>query len=105
MSNLKHTPAPWRIERDGWNSCHIMKADTTIWIAETSLYYDSAEANARLISCAPEMLEVLINEYKNMCEYCGIEDCEVKDNDKRCGSKMKEVIEKATGLKIEEAIK
>jgi len=106
MSNLKHTPAPWRIERDGWNSCHIMKADTTIWIAETSLFYDSAEANARLISCAPEMLEVLINQYIEICrpckkcnpEYENCYSCEAQEESKI-------LIEKATGLKIEEVIK
>lgn len=56
MSNTKHTPGPWMVghfndvrTRDGYRS-----------LANVSSYFElPAEANARLIAAAPELLEAL----------------------------------------------
>ena len=71
---------------------------------EEILTEEEIQSNARLIAAAPEMLEVLIDEYKNMCNYCN-EGCVNKEKIWKCGVKIKDIIEKATGLKIEEVLK
>lgn len=60
----KHTPGPWEYERRGWEGQYIWGNDDRIpgpdkrrFIADVSLAYDGAEANARLIAAAPELLE------------------------------------------------
>lgn len=60
--NVKHTPGPWHVEL----KTHILDANRTL-IANVCDRYDgtnnnflsSAEANARLIAAAPELLEAL----------------------------------------------
>ena len=64
MSNIKHTPGPWTIEDNGWNGQFIYGDDDRVngkrrFIAEVDLNYDEAEANARLIAAAPDLLEAL----------------------------------------------
>jgi hypothetical protein len=63
----KNTPGPWTYERRGWEGQYIWGDDDRIpgpdkkrFIADVSLAYDGAEANARLIAAAPELLEALI---------------------------------------------
>ncbi len=54
----KHTPAPWKLE----GTTTICNADQTVGIAHISTYStepSEAEANARLIAAAPELLEAL----------------------------------------------
>jgi hypothetical protein len=58
------TPGPWLVERDGWNYQWIYGKDSRVpgesrYIAEVSLDYDGAEANAILIAAAPELLALL----------------------------------------------
>lgn len=57
-----------------------------------------------LIAAAPEMLDYLIAHYKVICLKCDEYSCM---HDKSCDAckKLKELIESATGLKIEEVIK
>ena len=56
---------------------------------------EESKANARLISCAPEMLEALIIQYEWLYSKAYYNTCE----------SIKSVIEKATGMKIEEVLK
>lgn len=71
MSNAKHTPGPWKTSRakrpsDGAYDYAIGAdfGDQTLAIAEAfgrvdDDIYPDAEANARLIAAAPDMLEVI----------------------------------------------
>ena len=85
---------------------------------------EESKANARLISCAPEMLNALIKSYK---ELSALWDCLYgqnmsvvgwhlngdrepldnffEDNCQNALEELKSVIEKATGMKIEEVLK
>lgn len=101
MSKLKHTPGPWAW-REGDRYIRIRDEESEkvgYWnesqkIAETYYVNNSEEtiSNNLLIAAAPEMLEALIKIYNNGningFEYVIIE----------------EVIERATGLKIEEVL-
>jgi hypothetical protein len=60
-SDAPHTPGPWIVERDGWNNQRIFGKDSRVlgesrFIAEVSLDYDGAEANALVIAAAPCLL-------------------------------------------------
>lgn len=101
MSKLKHTPGPWAWQ-EGDRYIRIRDEESEkvgYWnesqkIAETYYVNNSEEtiSNNLLIAAAPEMLEALIKIYNNGningFEYVIIE----------------EVIERATGLKIEEVL-
>ena len=55
----KHTPGPWTaIFQEDWRSTKVVTADGR-WIADVSMFGDSADANARLIAAAPELLEAV----------------------------------------------
>jgi hypothetical protein len=72
MSNAKHTPAPWKYDGDGFDSVAARhcgtdgytvfpvdeNGDVTGCICEIAdcIDDDEAEANARLIAAAPELL-------------------------------------------------
>lgn len=73
MTQFKHTPGPWRTdirkERDGdftpyfdvmssdQNMKHVCSCCNYGWLGDEGL--DTAEANAKLIAAAPELLEAL----------------------------------------------
>ncbi len=64
MSEIKHTPGPWTLESRGWDNQLVYGQDDRVpgdrrFIADVSLMFDGAEANARLIAAAPELLEAL----------------------------------------------
>lgn len=102
---LKHTPGPWRyeVEKKNSNEFNIIFNDcyfvATTWNGVEGL--QNSESNARLISVAPDMLEILIKQYKWLIAtqqiYNPVEMLFVI-------SEVREIIEKATGLKIEEII-
>ena len=55
------TPGPWVVEREGWRYQRIFGSDTRVpgnsrFIAEVSLDYDGAEANALMIAASPDLL-------------------------------------------------
>lgn len=100
MSNLKHTPGPWKIDEYGvLCSATPINGDFYPPIAIGSGYItasftgnketEMSRANTRLCVAAPEMLKVLIDTYED-----------IGDTD---GS-IAAVIEKATGMKIEEVL-
>ena len=102
---LKHTPGPWRAKRfsviksNGYKITQNRPAGAApeAWEEIDKTY----EANARLIAAAPEMLEALIEAYIHNNHWGSAnyhrfsEDLEFK---------MKNIIEKATGMSIEEVL-
>lgn len=100
MLNLKHSPGPWeatkghigskiadfvRTDKKFYDGMHIHNGEKVFGISTPE-----SEANARLIAAAPEMLETLIKLYKGDDMFKGT---------------LQNLIEKATGLPIEEIIK
>lgn len=57
MSEVKHTPGPWEVSK-GFHKNRIADSDDAA-IGYALGSNDEAEANARLIAAAPEMLEAL----------------------------------------------
>jgi hypothetical protein len=102
MTKLNHTLGPWEI----WKNLH---GNNTIISNEgyeegyiVIATHVNAE-NARLIAAAPEMLERLIFEYDSMCQGCQFKKtCKVICEHKKSTG---DIIEKATGLPIEEILK
>jgi hypothetical protein len=103
MSNLKHTPGKWvvffkhkyREWHVGIPSEHSFKFDlNSNGIPPNDLdKLEESEANARLIAAAPEMLKALINIYN----YSNNDS-----TDKYFLRETRDLIERATGMKIEE---
>ena len=99
MIKLKHTPGPWQYEitDETPNRLDII-IQASVGGKDIGWNYTipdgEGEANARLIAAAPEMLEALIDAY---LIFDGL-------NFEGVGN-IKESIEKATGLPIEEILK
>lgn len=55
--NTKHTPKPWKITGD--KLCVALKNNKYISIMLGEFTKEEAEANARLIAAAPELLDVV----------------------------------------------
>lgn len=56
----KHTPGPWmHTKRDSEDTVHTLLNETNPVAHVFSVYGTDREANARLIACAPELLEAL----------------------------------------------
>lgn len=77
MSAAKHTPGPWQTDRNNVHSAQIATIHQCVgndWIEVWSpkalgASEEMQEANARLISAAPELLEALRGIY---AAYCGV---------------------------------
>ena len=106
MSRLKHTPGPWK-----WEQTFKVETSLDIIIKNENdkgigwIYSSNPIENARLIVAAPEMLEALIHADEEICLCCKemnqrFEDCKI------CAERQSriDVIEKATGKKIEEVL-
>jgi len=110
---LKHTPA-WEVITDidqffcvrNKNGQTICECSWTGSMKNRYHYKEASKANAKLIASAPEMLNALIEilkKQKEKCPKCNMnctglkEICDVM--------KYKDIIEKATELKIEEILK
>ena len=94
MTNLKHTPGPWSESAIFWLLRYADKSDGTWYeeIRSDNKNLPCGRDDALLIAAAPEMLEALIMIYK------------VWHEDSILISSVKAIIEKATGLKIEEIL-
>jgi hypothetical protein len=93
MNKLKHTRGPWKkiynkANPEKYSDYHVISKHNIVAVGINS------ESDANLLSAAPEMLECLISLYKTLSSF--------GSNISKCGSK--EIIEKATGLKIEELL-
>jgi len=100
MNQLKHTPGPWKTYKTEEVETHLdIVIESELWTLGW-LYSESknAEANARLISCAPEMLEQLIDLYKMMGKLSP--DIATDTLYHNTGN----IIEKATGLTIDKVL-
>ena len=99
MSAAKHTPGPWLIEgrtiyslmHHGWNrGVEVLK--NRFWAScyhDRSVTDEEAEANARLIAAAPELLEAL---------QMFLDDYESSEGDAQsCARVARAAIAKATG--------
>jgi hypothetical protein len=99
---MKHTKGPWKINTIYTTFFQIDSENNDICCVDCDFNYmleieptQEQIANARLISCAPEMLEALIIQYEWLYSKAYYNTCE----------SIKSVIEKATGMKIEEVLK
>ena len=96
---LEHTPRPWFVLKDAfeWNICHKPKVlqgtPAGYPVARCPTSIKNAEANARLIAAAPEMLEALIKVYDNRGE---------EDKLYLQAERLRPIIEDATGKTWEE---
>jgi hypothetical protein len=96
MSKLQHTPGPWKYtisKNSGRHQISDAKCGGQV-CAIWSRGKDITEANARLITAAPEMLEALIEFLK----FNGAQNTEEYQ------LKVLKLIEKATGMSIEEVL-
>lgn len=94
-SKLKHTPGPWKYTVSKIHHRHQISDSNG---GQICLMWnrgkDITESNAHLIAAAPEMLEALIDVYRLYI-----------DRDICCDNEfIKSIIEKATGLSIEEVL-
>ncbi|MCP3679925.1 MAG: hypothetical protein GY782_06495 [Gammaproteobacteria bacterium] len=117
MSKLKHTKGPWTVQED-WGD-HYVVTEMGDYIAVASEIYPECsvsidEDDARLIAAAPEMLDALINIVKESKECCCDEMYKLRKlSDPNCAmcnsihsyDEIIALIEKATGLTIEEVLK
>ena len=64
-TKLKHTPAPWHVDHQvkrtaaGTQFIQVVDKDD-VEVSDIYLYKDTAEANARLIAAAPDLLDALM---------------------------------------------
>ena len=105
MKNLKHTPGPWKYEPGeeelGYKIRHFVAWGGTECDQTTVCETNYGEHDARLIAAAPEMLEALIYLLRVADPYRtgGMQ------HQRDAISMSIAAIEKATGMKIEEALK
>ena len=111
MTEARHTPGPWTVERRWSNGCEIIPRIRCApdedrgcgWIADVIgapyLDHKSTLPNARLIAAAPDLLEAL--------QQC-LTDIESQEyTHGRCfgaGNVARDAIEKATGVRPEEVV-
>lgn len=64
MSELTHTPGPWKLGINGPMDIECEKGEliATVWLSDVEL--DAAKANLALILAAPELLKALENLYR-----------------------------------------
>lgn len=104
---FKHVPEPW---------CYVLRGGTVASEPQETgfvvgprwmFYYRSLGLHpndARLISCAPEMLEALIDAYKRFIEYEIAQDDNAPLSHRAAMLNYKSIIERATGMTISEIL-
>ena len=53
---FKGTKGPWFVKTDGWKTRGLVSSEKH-WIADLTLFHDTAEANARAISQVPGLIK------------------------------------------------
>lgn len=99
MSETKFTKGPWRVGTPGPNGCYTIGTNLGIMTAQVAHSINiteqehEARANAHLISCAPEMYEMLEELSMQF-------DCEtVNEYEYKLIKSTKELLAKARGEK------
>ena len=103
---MNHTPGPWKVNKlvTGYYSINPVAGGVTIARCDTlDPFSEKQQANARLIAAAPEMLEALIEVYSAWRHTDNVTDPEAGGYE--ILNKIKGIIERVTGRKIEEVIK
>lgn len=103
MSAIKHTPGPWTLESRGWDNQLIYGQDERVpdgrrFIADVSLMFDGAEANARLIAAAPDLLEQLRVTVMYLQSACTVMGKESRQMALEIVDEARSAIAKATGV-------
>jgi len=105
MKGLKHTPGPWKVWGNGdlYLTISPDKASVSdichLHLPSHEKELEENYANGKLITAAPEMIEILIEIYK--AQY---DKGSSLANLNGVISNSKNIIEKATGLSIKEAV-
>ncbi len=92
---MEHTPGPWRVENREHALGELAIMSSNGWVACAATMNEglvNAEANARLIAAAPEMLEAL---WLITCAY-GASDGR-NGNSGECWDKARQALKKARG--------
>jgi hypothetical protein len=107
MNKTKHTPEPWSINANGNEITGFSKTGKTWVIARTTaakVGRDTADANARLIAAAPDLLaalEVMVERIKYYSSLPVEQRCSIEDWEYTLGSsdmyKARMAIHKAKG--------
>ncbi len=96
MSNLKHTPAPWTINK---NTIVLLSQGNTITVRGMALnmgsnHSEEINANQKLIAASPELLEAL----SGVIGFFNLDTYEVGTPEFDYCQHIKKVIKKATEL-------
>ena len=117
---FKHTKGPWKIHERAYVGRIHPEVDSTHSIAtvwrhkranKIKFYHTDEESNANaiLIAAAPEMLDMMVHQYrwvKALYDMYQIDERAFPDSDLITTVRnLRELIERATGLTIDEAIK
>lgn len=97
MKNTKHTPGPWTARDYGHENIIHIEHETGSAIAQIggpTTNMDLAEANARLIASAPELLEVLGDMLARFADH---EQYDETGEDTEAINAARAAIRKATG--------
>lgn len=105
MSNLKHTPGPWRYEKFSPVDTALDIVIESEGVAIIGWIYRNKEADAHLIAAAPEMLEALIELVEISNKYHGDADNTRLFTRALITGVVMGIIESATGMPIEEVLK
>lgn len=103
-NKLKHTPGPWRCNENVYVMNSVGETICILYSPKTEEDLKNAKNNARLIAAAPEMLEALKDNVRNFIDRLkSLYNVKFDFNNDTKTRDMK-IIEKATGMKIEDTI-
>jgi hypothetical protein len=88
MNEFKHTPAPWKV-KNGIDRIYIEDSNGEEVAQITNRGFYNTEANAKLISASPKMIDALIDALELIAGDSNVSHFDTVD-------KIKSAIEKAT---------
>lgn len=102
----RHTPGPWDVSHDGDHWPLVMGGGKIVANINPESFHGGvadlvempAEANARLISAAPDLLDALTELHAAMARYEGDSDGEPTSDHGRMMRKVRSALARATGL-------